>query len=90
MGELALQVMDATMGDQQSGGDERRFEGDRQHWLDSQKQTQKTEEENSPASKVQGSTLLKRSCGNVTGLVAQMRLPGAMKWVDGEAMSFEN
>ena len=93
-GELALKAMDVTMGDQQSGGDERRFElvTGNFSWIQAKSDAENRggkarlhQERRGPIisrGHHAGSSYWIGGTDEVT--------EGQWKWVDGEAMSFEN
>ena len=94
MGELALRAMDVTMGDQQSGGDERRFElvTGNFSWTQAKSDAENrggklaciksAEDQSSVEAVMQGGSYWIGGTDEIT--------EGQWKWVDGEAMSFEN
>ena len=94
MGELALRAMDVTMGDQQSGGDERRFElvTGNFSWTQAKADAEdrggklacikSAEDQSSVEAVMQGGSYWIGGTDEIT--------EGQWKWVDGEAMSFEN
>ena len=94
MGELALRAMDVTMGDQQSGGDERRFEvvTGTFTWIQAKSDAENrggklaciknAEDQSSVEAIMQGASYWIGGTDEIT--------EGQWKWVDGEAMSFQN